>query len=65
MRVVESGLQKNLVRNSSELSMIVRTPGSGISVGRFEDGKLIDVNNTTDEGPFTPDRTGDLPVGTL
>jgi butyrate kinase len=62
MRVVGIRIAEELGKKFSELSMIVVHLGSGISVGRFEDGKLIDVNNTTDEGPFTPDRTGDLPV---
>jgi butyrate kinase len=38
--------------------------GSGITVSAHRDGRLID-NNTIDEGPFGPDRTGSLPVRAL
>ena len=37
--------------------------GGGISIGIHEKGRITDVNNALDgEGPFTPERTGELPV---
>ncbi|MDF2531624.1 MAG: buk, partial [Clostridia bacterium] len=40
--------------------------GGGISVGAHRHGKVLDVNNALDgEGPFSPERTGSLPVGGL
>jgi butyrate kinase len=40
--------------------------GGGISVGAHYMGKVIDVNNALDgEGPFSPERSGTLPVGQL
>ncbi len=40
--------------------------GGGASVGTHEKGKVVDVNNALDgEGPFSPERTGGLPVGDL
>jgi len=62
MRIVGIRIAEELGRKFDELNMIVVHLGSGISVGRFENGKMVDVNNTNDEGPFTPERTGDLPV---
>ncbi len=40
--------------------------GGGISVGAHKKGRYIDVNNALNgEGPFTPERSGSLPVGRL
>ncbi|MBX3042435.1 MAG: butyrate kinase [Candidatus Kapabacteria bacterium] len=49
-----------------ELSLIVVHLGGGITVGVHKNGRVIDVNNGLDgEGPFSPERTGSLPVGSL
>jgi len=49
-----------------ELNLIVAHLGGGISVGAHKQGRVIDVNNAFDgEGPFSPERTGTLPVGQL
>lgn len=48
------------------LNLIVAHLGGGISVGAHHNGRVIDVNNALDgEGPFSPERTGGLPVGDL
>ena len=40
--------------------------GGGISVGAHCHGRVIDVNNALDgEGPFSPERSGGLPTGSL
>ncbi|RKX38098.1 MAG: butyrate kinase, partial [Thermotogae bacterium] len=37
--------------------------GGGISIGAHVKGRVVDVNNALDgEGPFTPERSGDLPL---
>lgn len=43
------------------LRLIVIHLGSGITVSAHREGRMID-NNTPEEGPFGPDRTGSLPV---
>jgi butyrate kinase len=49
-----------------ETNLIVAHLGGGISVGAHEKGRVIDVNNALDgEGPFSPERSGGLPVGDL
>ena len=46
-----------------ELNLIVIHLGGGISVGAHKKGKVIDVNNALNgEGPFSPERSGTLPV---
>ena len=39
--------------------------GGGISVAPLRDGKIVDVNNANEMGPFSPERTGSLPCGDL
>jgi butyrate kinase len=41
---------------------IVAHLGGGVSVGAHDMGRVTDVNNGLEEGPFTPQRTGSLPV---
>ena len=49
-----------------ELNLIVAHMGGGISVGAHKQGRVVDVNNALDgEGPFSPERSGGLPVGDL
>jgi hypothetical protein len=47
-----------------DLRLIVIHLGSGVTVSAHHDGKMID-NNTPEEGPFGPDRSGSLPVREL
>lgn len=50
----------------SDLNLIVAHLGGGISVGAHEKGRVVDVNQALDgEGPFSPERSGTLPVGQL
>lgn len=49
-----------------ELNLIVAHMGGGVSVGAHENGRVIDVNQALDgEGPFSPERSGTLPAGSL
>lgn len=49
-----------------DINLIVAHMGGGVSVGAHEKGKVIDVANALDgEGPFSPERSGGLPVGQL
>jgi butyrate kinase len=57
---------KKIGRSYEKLNLIVVHLGGGISVGAHQKGKVIDVNNALDgEGPFSPERSGTLPVGQL
>ncbi|MGV8038732.1 MAG: butyrate kinase [Thermoanaerobaculaceae bacterium] len=49
-----------------KINVIVCHMGGGITIGAHKRGAYIDVNNGLDgEGPFTPQRSGSLPVGQL
>ena len=48
------------------LNLIVAHMGGGVSVGAHRNGRVVDVNNALDgEGPFSPERSGGVPVGDL
>ena len=50
----------------SDLNLIVAHMGGGVSVGAHQKGQVVDVNNALDgEGPYSPERSGTLPVGQL
>ena len=50
----------------TDCNFIVAHMGGGISVGAHRRGCVVDVNNALDgDGPFSPERTGGLPVGQL
>lgn len=49
-----------------ELDLIVVHLGGGISVSAHQHGRVVDVNNALDgDGPFSPERAGSLPAGSL
>jgi len=56
----------DLGKKYEKANFIVAHLGGGISVGVHHRGKVIDVNNALNgEGPFTPERSGGVPVGAL
>lgn len=66
--------QKAVARKTSEelggkyndFNFLVAHMGGGISIGVHKKGKLIDVNNCLNgDGPFSPERSGQVPVGSL
>ena len=44
------------------LNLIIAHLGGGISVGCHRKGRVVDVNNALEEGAFSPERAGSLPV---
>lgn len=55
-----------MVRDYNDCNFIVAHMGGGISVGAHLKGRVVDVNNALDgDGPFSPERSGGLPVGDL
>ena len=57
---------KEIGKKYTDLNLVVTHMGGGISVGIHEKGLVIDANNALDgEGPFTPERSGGVPVGQL
>lgn len=54
-----------LNKDLKDLNLLVAHLGGGISIAPVESGKMIDANNAKEMGPFSPDRTGGLPVGDI
>lgn len=49
-----------------EVNLVVVHMGGGISVGAHRKGRIVNVNNALDgDGPFTPERSGTLPLTQL
>ncbi len=49
-----------------ESNLIVAHMGGGISVAAHRSGRIVDVNNALDgDGPFAPDRAGNIPSAEL
>ncbi len=65
MRAVSHKVAKAFGKDINELNMVVAHLGGGISIGLLLKGRFVDVNNANGEGPFSPNRTGELPVGDL
>jgi len=57
---------KSIMKTYEEMNLIVVHLGGGITVGAHSKGRVVDVNQGLDgEGPFSPERSGTLPVGEL
>ena len=65
IKAVSHRRAEELNKDLDELNLIVAHLGGGISVAPLEKGRMIDVNNASEMGPFSPERTGSLPVGDL
>ena len=57
---------RSINKKYEDLNLIIAHMGGGISIGAHEKGRVIDVNQAlTGEGPFSPERSGTLPMGQL
>ncbi len=45
-----------------QTNFIIAHLGGGISICPLKAGRIIDVNDASSSGPFSPERTGDLPL---
>jgi len=55
---------RDLARRYEDVNLIGVHLGGGISVSAHRRGRMIDVNQALDgTGPFSPERTGGLPIG--
>jgi butyrate kinase len=53
---------KELGKSIAQSSFVVAHLGGGISVAPVRHGRIIDVNDAASDGPFSPERTGGLPL---
>lgn len=65
IKAVSRKVGEQLNNSFENLNFVVAHLGSGISVVAHKKGKIIDVNNANNEGPFSPERAGGLPASQL
>lgn len=65
-KAVARRVARNMGKSYTDVNVIVAHIGGGVTIGAHKMGKVIDVNNALDgDGPFSPERSGGLPVGQL
>jgi len=65
-KAVAKRYAKESSKKYEDINIIVVHMGGGVSVGAHKNGKIVDVNNCLDgDGPFSPERSGGVPVGDL
>lgn len=65
MKAVARKVAAQMGRVYQDVNLIVAHLGGGISVASHCQGKMIDVNNANNEGPFSIERCGTLPATQL
>ncbi len=64
-RTVAQAAARRLGRPYSRCNLVVAHLGTGITVAAHVRGRQVDASNANDEGPFSPQRTGSLPLSAL
>jgi len=54
-----------LNRPIDKFNSVVAHLGSGITIAAVKKGKIVDSTNANEDGPFSPQRSGSLPVASL
>ena len=62
IRMTAKKAARKLGKPFDAVNMIVAHLGSGISIAPLRKGRMVDVNNALSGGPFSPERTGALPL---
>jgi butyrate kinase len=62
MKAVSRKAAEQMHASYAELNLVVAHLGSGISVSAHRRGRMVDVNNANNEGPFSLERSGTLPA---
>lgn len=65
MKAVARKAAKLLGKCYEEMNLIMVHLGTGVSVSPHKMGRMVDVNNSREEGPFSPDRCGGVPAYSL
>ena len=64
-KAVARNAAKEMGKRYEDVNLITAHLGTGVTVAAHKNGKMIDVNNAQDDGPFSPDRCGGLPASQL
>lgn len=55
----------DLGKSIEKVNFVIAHLGGGISIAPLKKGKIVDVNNANEQGPFSPERAGGLPAGDI
>lgn len=61
-RTVAQATAKKLKKPYEKCRLVVAHLGTGITVAAHVNGRQVDANNANDDGPFSPQRAGSLPL---
>ncbi len=64
-RTVCQATARRLKKPYERSRFVVAHLGTGITVAAHVEGRQIDASNANDDGPFSPQRTGTLPLGAV
>jgi butyrate kinase len=64
-RTVAQAAARKLKKPYEKCNLVVAHLGTGITVAAHVGGKQVDANNANDDGPFSPQRSGSLPLSGL
>lgn len=64
-KAVARKVAQRIGKRYEEMNLVVAHLGTGISITPHRKGRMVDVNNASEEGPFSPDRCGGLPARSL
>ena len=62
MKAVARRISKQLGKIYSETTLVTAHLGSGFSIAIHHKGRMIDTTNAMDDGPFSVERAGELPL---
>lgn len=65
IKAVSRKIAAQIGKAIDEANFVVAHIGGGISVAAHRGGRIVDVNNAENEGPFSPERAGGLPAKQL
>ncbi|HHY78303.1 MAG TPA: butyrate kinase [Clostridiales bacterium] len=65
IKAVARRAARDMNKNLAEINLVMAHLGGGISIAPLKKGRIVDVNNANDGGPFSADRTGTLPAGDI
>lgn len=65
MKAVSRKVAAELGKPYNELNLVVAHLGTGVSLSAHHNGRMIDIVDGKDEGPFAPDRCGGIPSSQL
>lgn len=65
IKAVSRKIAAEIAKDLGDTNFVVAHLGGGISVAALRNGRIIDVNNAENEGPFSPERAGGLPAKQL